>query len=203
MRLSRTHAKKQFEQGYPVQLRSSRSGYAPYGWNSAALRHFGLATFDEFEAAAQARLQDGGGSWHGAPPSRKTYDVAAGHIFRREPFKIGNLQGALLEQERDLLNVGDLPEKYELALRADLRDMPPVFIVWSYSTVIAWRRKNGHAWDDPDKGGVTVPPVRYSLTTTQHQHVVARALGLDGFMSSESAREGKGKTPYTKGWQSR
>jgi len=39
--------------------------------------------------------------------------------------------------------------------------------------------------------------VRYSITTTQHQHLAARALGLDGFLSSESAREGKGRTPYT------
>lgn len=186
MRISASHAKKLFVQGYPVRLVSTtRASFL--GYNSAAMRRYGHDTFESFEQASRERHDRGNfpAHWEKPGPSRQTSDEAMGHIFRREPFEIGNLSGTyafIAETTR-----GDLPEKYHASFDE------ACYAVWSYETPIGWVGP---------KGEIVVPPVSYSLTTTQHQHGVARALGLRGFMASESARTGKGKTPYThrEGW---
>ena len=196
-RIDRSTARKLFESGHPVRMVTDR-GYSRLGYNSAASRYFGADSFEKFEELG-ARHDGEGVNWERPGPSRQTRDEAAGHIFRRESFRIGNLSGEL---EPGRIEVGDLPEKYVDQLTADMRDIGIHYVVWSYQTVIAWVRRNGHSWGDVEGGGITIPPVRYSNTTTQHQHMVARALG-QRFTSTESARKGKGRTPYTESWQSR
>lgn len=56
---------------------------------------------------------------------------------------------------------GQLPEAHRLRLSADRADNGgPVYVVYSYSTPIAWYTT---AW------GWRVPDVRYSVTTSKHQ----------------------------------
>jgi hypothetical protein len=186
MRISTSHAKKLFVLGHPVRLIST-VGASLYGYNSAALRNYGHATFEEFEQASRARHEQGNfpTHWERPSPSRRTYDEAMGHVFRRESFEIGNLSATMAfvaEATR-----GDLPEKYHASFDEAM------YAVWSWETPIAWL--------DP-KGAVVIPSVRYSITTTQHQYQVARALGVDFLSGDESARIGKGKSPYgPRSWQ--
>lgn len=122
---------------------------------------------------------------------RRTHDEAAGHIFRREAFEIGNLSAEHFTRGRTY--PGDLPGQYVTDLQRDVSRHNEAYLVRSYETVIAWVLPGGT---------VIMPPVRYSQTTTQHQHLTARALGVSFSATDGSFREGKGKTPYTsrKGW---
>lgn len=63
--------------------------------------------------------------------------------------------------------VGALPDEYAARLAADIESCIGVYVVWSYGTVIAWSILNE----------VTVPNVRYSETTSHHQHMVMNARG--------------------------
>lgn len=179
--ITREEAEHRFNAGHAVGIRAVDSLTTPV-WQHVA---DGFSrTFDQF--ASQPR-------WWGEieteflmpGPRKETQVEAAGHIFRREPFEIGNISGT-----RHFLawaTRGDLPEKYRKQFdKAD-------YAVWSYETPIAWVER--------ESGLIVIPPVRYSNTTTQHQYLAARAFDVP-FRSTESAREGKGKTPYTprKGW---
>ncbi len=62
---------------------------------------------------------------------------------------------------------GHLPAPYLVRLLADLESAPAAFVVWSYGTVIGWT----------DAAGVAVPNVRYSETTSRHQHMTMLAAG--------------------------
>lgn len=76
---------------------------------------------------------------------------------------------------------GDLPAEYHAdVLRAD-------WIAYSYRTPIAWRVDG--VW--------TVAPVNYSLTTTQHQYEVARAVGVR--WAPPSSRISRKRSPYGPG----
>jgi hypothetical protein len=188
------YAREQFEKGYPVRFVRSRSGWSRWGWQSAAFSSPWL-TFDELKARetepsfGEVRVE---GHWETAAPSHQTQVEAAGHIFRREPFEIGHLSGTAFFDPGAAGIFGDLPEKYVQRFLADYEDGGVAYVVWSYETVVAWV---------VDDGRIAFPPVRYSNTTTQHQYLVARALRQE-FASTESARKGKGKTPYThrEGW---
>lgn len=168
---------------------------SPYVFVSAATGTWGMRTFEDVEGMIGARglrslTPDDLIYWERV--GRPTHDVAAGMIFRREPFEIGHLSGRFA-RVGNLSWLGDLPPEERVLLgQAARKHGTQLFIVWSYKTPIAW------AWpaDDSEEPNAYVPPVRYSNTTTQHQHLVARALGIEGFTSSKSARKGKGKSPY-------
>lgn len=98
---------------------------------------------------------------------------------------------------------GSLPHVHRCRLAGD----DPDYVILSYDTPIAW-----HA-----DGTWRVPNVRYSLTTTQHQWLIGDAIRLlpeviggtaaldapRGWYNGESARKGRGKSPYgprTGGW---
>lgn len=53
---------------------------------------------------------------------------------------------------------GVLPSSYV----DELKELAPVYVVYSYETPIAWATKNDEL--------LIVPDVRYSLTTSQHQY---------------------------------
>jgi hypothetical protein len=84
-------------------------------------------------------------------------------------------------------HTGSLPEPF----RAQLFYGRPDYVVFSYDTPIAWH--------DSVTGEWTVPAVRYSVTTTQHQYTVARALGIEWSSwapGTIAANKGHGKSPY-------
>lgn len=185
-----------FNRGFPVALRPvPKPGEKPSTpfYNSVALGNWGDRSFTTFRDNPR---------WWGDVPTewvrptvgRRTKDEAAGHIFRREPFEIGNISGTpyfdVWSQQ------GDLPAGWVSVLKHGNQDhggyAAIAYVVWSYETIVAWVYNDGH---------IVMPPVRYSNTTTQHQHLIARALGVP-FTTTESARKGKGKTPYTSrsGW---
>lgn len=175
MNITEHEARVLFDRGYPVRLVDNR-GEVVAAYTSIVTGY--ARTFEEFRdnalrwlAGTRRPVQ-----WQ-HDPRRSTHDEAAGHIMRREHFAIGNVSSPPAMRGR-----GDLPEKYldDLITKA-------AYIVYSYATPIAWVRTDG---------SICIPPVRYSNTTTQHQWMVARALGVS-FSTTESARKGKGRTPYT------
>lgn len=83
----------------------------------------------------------------------------------REAFSnaIGSLRGQWFD---DLpRSLGVLPDSY----RDELKELPPVYVVHSYATPIAWARRGDKL--------LTVPDVRYSLTTSLHQELCLRIPG--------------------------
>lgn len=88
----------------------------------------------------------------------------------------------------DCIRTGSLPADHRLQLLHDCRNGTgsedhTVYVVWSYDTPIMWVPSNGAKY---------VPSVRYSLTTTRHQAAITGGY----FSGSESARAGKGQSPY-------
>lgn len=77
-------------------------------------------------------------------------------IADRKPFNAGNLTGG------DFHSTGIMPSD----LARSVRDDAPDYVVYSYSTPIAWHGSRG--W--------IVPARKYSVTTSNHQGVVRRAL---------------------------
>jgi len=79
----------------------------------------------------------------------------------RAPFRHGNTAGSV-----SLDSFGQLPEPFRTEL-CDARDRGTLaYVVYSYATPIAWL----------DRGAWTVPGVRYSVTTTNHQSAVRMAI---------------------------
>ena len=197
--ITRAEARERFAKGYPTAV--TIDGAKPYIWGSAAgiswPRNFGAYEDEKRIAAAGKPLT----YWQRT--GKLTHDDVAGYIFRRETVQVGNItvDGARLG---NLGRLGDLPPQERVKLGQAARQYGTrLMIVWSYRTPIAW------AWpavgDEPR--GAYMPPVRYSLTTTQHQHLVADALGVDWSSWGEgtySAHEpgttkgprGGGHTPY-------
>lgn len=98
--------------------------------------------------------------------------------------------------------VGDMPRHYVAELLHELRRTTGttdavVFVSWSYQTVIGWHRVDADG--TPVNGTTVVPSVRYSQTTNGHQSAITGTQ----FAGAESARLGKGATPYTTSWQTR
>lgn len=82
-------------------------------------------------------------------------------IERNVPFREGrsNLTGSPYW----LTDAGELPEPY----RTEFRNSGADYVIRSYDTPIAWRRPDG-TW--------RIPPVTYSVTTSNHQRGVEYAL---------------------------
>ena len=201
--ITRAEARDLFNGGHLVSVTRRAHGsrpddLSPSSFHSAATRTWGLRTFEDVEGTVGARgitslTPDDLLYWQ--RKGKDTYDVAAGYIFRREPFEVGHVSGRFARMG-NLSWLGDLPPEERVKLGQAAREHgTQLFVVWSYGTPIAWawpaRGRSGEG-----EAGAYVPPVRYSNTTTQHQHLVARALGITGFSASKSAREGKGKSPY-------
>lgn len=99
----------------------------------------------------------------------------------------------------EILTTAALPPAHVSALLASLvgvsrnPNVDNVYVASSYDTPILWA-----AGLEPDSP-VTMPRVRYSATTTRHQEEVTGGT----FTSTESARDGRGSTPFGTGWQSR
>jgi hypothetical protein len=189
-RISRDHARRRFEEGYPVT--GKVLDICGMGYFSAATHKFGVKDWGdllrlEATEAERHRLSHLIGGWVQPSPSRQTQDEAAGHVFRREPFKIGSLSGSTGTYAG--WATGDLPQEYRgLVINAP-------YVVRSYETPIAWISNEGE---------IVIPSVRYSNTTTQHQRLVATALGQSFLFGEDgSVRKGRGKSPYGPGWQTR
>lgn len=98
---------------------------------------------------------------HGQTPDKISAAVSA-----LKPFKIGNVSGT-----RELNGTGRLPEQYAAELRQQDRDGNVVYVLYSYYTPMAWllRGEDGEeVWVQPN--------TKYSVSTTGHQNVFARAI---------------------------
>ena len=79
-------------------------------------------------------------------------------VARRDPFTGSNLRGG----SRGLGGFGLLP----LHWRGVYQEDDPDYVVWSYATPIVWHGRRG--W--------TIPPVKYSPTTSRQLSYVTRNL---------------------------
>lgn len=82
-----------------------------------------------------------------------------------------NSLAARFVQSRPYGGWGMLPQAEVEILERSL-ERGQVFVVWSYDTPIGWWA-NGAGWHMPD--------VKYSVTTTNHQNVLATAIANRGF----------------------
>lgn len=87
-------------------------------------------------------------------------------LAARQPF---TTHGALSATDRQSYRVGRLPQWWADRYRSDADAGRITYQVYSYSTPIAWVL---------DDGTVTMPQVRYSITTSRHQGLLY-ALDLD------------------------
>lgn len=85
-------------------------------------------------------------------------------IKGRQPFNAGAMSGKVTDPTAGPHSYGDLPDPY----RNELRYARPDFVVYSYSTPIGWHDATTDQWH--------VPEVRYSNTTTSHQHTLRMAV---------------------------
>lgn len=79
-----------------------------------------------------------------------------------KPFKIGNVSG-----QTYLGDTGKLPDEHAAMLRMNDRSGMVKYVLYSYSTPMAWMLEGGE-WVQPG--------VKYSVSTTNHQAVFARAI---------------------------
>lgn len=97
----------------------------------------------------------------------------------------------------EVITTGALPSVHVSALVRTLTDIARnpatnhAYVVSSFDTPIAW------ADSIEPTSTLHVPPVRYSSTTGKHQTNITGGY----FHGSESARSGRGKTPFGTGWQ--
>ena len=100
-------------------------------------------------------------------PQRRAPDF----IARRKAFRASALS-AIAGSVND---TGDLPGEWAERYREDA----PVYTVLSYSTPIAWVTSSGEA---------VLPGLRYSVTTSRHQHHAASGLGLSFYCIPDEGR---------------
>jgi imidazoleglycerol phosphate synthase glutamine amidotransferase subunit HisH len=102
---------------------------------------------------------------------KRALQAAADHhkVFRHETLS------ARFEQGRPYMGWGQLPAEHEEILEGDLEREGQVFVVRSYSTPIGWLSRDF---------GWRVPAVKYSVTTSNHQSVLATAIANPSFYSS-------------------
>jgi len=93
---------------------------------------------------------------------------AAEAIVAREAFQGNNFSGSPVNYTPS--NTGRLNKENADRLSAD----NPNYVVHSYGTPIAWHGDNG--WVVPDQ--------KHSVTTSNHQGIVRRALGLNDHFKS-------------------
>jgi hypothetical protein len=96
---------------------------------------------------------------------RTTVNYADTYIQALEPFHTGNPRGGLWgDDSSTVMHLGKLPEPY----RSQIYGSPGlVYVVYSYQTPIAWVTSDGKTH---------IPDVKYSVTTTKHQHITRKAL---------------------------
>lgn len=96
---------------------------------------------------------------------RTTVNYADTYIQALEPFHTGNPRGGLWgDDSSTVMHLGKLPEPY----RSQIYESPGlVYVVYSYQTPIAWVTSDGKTH---------IPDVKYSVTTTKHQHIARKAL---------------------------
>jgi hypothetical protein len=97
-------------------------------------------------------------------------------ISDRRPFRAGNMTGGFVTVG-SASRLGDLPPEWRAIWKDSLHR--GMYVVWSYDTPIAWtagpdtpdehlaEQWAGHR----DETRVVMPFLRYSLTTTKHQHL--------------------------------
>jgi hypothetical protein len=90
------------------------------------------------------------------------------------PFRHETLRGEWV-QDREFIRWGQLPAVYMAMLSDEIAVNGRAFVIFSYSTPIAWRTAQ------PMIREWFVPDVRYSVTTTNHQNVVRTAADNPGF----------------------
>lgn len=84
-----------------------------------------------------------------------------------QPFKThGALRGLEHDPSRSVNLVGKLADRY-LASNGQLSTREVDYLVYSYETPIAWHT---------DRSGWLVPAGKYSITTTDHQHLISLAV---------------------------
>jgi len=83
-------------------------------------------------------------------------------VKKLRPFRIGNVSG-----QTYLSGTGQLPEEYAAMLRVNDRSGMVKYVLYSYSTPVAWLLEGGE-WVQPQ--------VRYSASTLGHQSVFASAI---------------------------
>ena len=137
-----------------------------------------------------------------------TNDHALGYIIVRKSFR--NRAGSLSAEWTTYPSRGSAPQEVRDALLTATRNnTEAVYVVYSYATPIAWARE--------DDNLLTVPAMRYSATTSQHQSMCLGGrpsvpndyneayvtTGRNVQMGDPGAvRKGLGKTPFTArgGW---
>lgn len=91
---------------------------------------------------------------HGKTPGKIRAAVKA-----LKPFRIGNVSGTT-----EISGYGRLPEEHAKTLREYVRDGRVIYVLYSYSTPMAW------AISHPDGSETWFEPnVKYSVTTSGHQ----------------------------------
>lgn len=115
----------------------------------------------------------------------RTISQAQAEDLMRElvPFDASHLHGREGHASR-----GDLPDEWAETYYSS----PVVYTVLSYETPIAWVLESGE---------VVMPPVRYSITTTQHQSAAQCGLtGRVGYFRTEERAVPVGHYGPRKGW---
>ena len=93
----------------------------------------------------------------------RTSNAKAGDLIAdRVGFTGNNLYGVVTPYDSDDYEYGQLPQQFRDQMHLDRPD----FIVYSYSTPIAWHSNSG--W--------FMPNCKYSVTTSKHQNYVRRAV---------------------------
>jgi hypothetical protein len=101
-------------------------------------------------------------------------------------FSRGNLYSGWFNSWSDVPK-GKLPLEYH---NPSFREGLPVYVVLSYETPIAWTFRVHEAtiaWTfsvDAQHGAWTIPDIRYSQTTTNHQAIVRTAIENPGFFNN-------------------
>ncbi len=93
-------------------------------------------------------------------------------------FTQGNVKG---RRETYVTDMGRLPEAYRELMRQHFEKFGCLYVVYSYDTPIAWYPLPHPKQHLDDECEWTVPPVKYSVTTTQHQRVVVMEIHNPGF----------------------
>jgi hypothetical protein len=93
----------------------------------------------------------------------RTSNTKAGDLIAsRVGFTGNNLYGVVTSLDDPVYDFGALPQEFRDQMQLDRPD----FIVYSYSTPIAWHSYSG--W--------FMPNCKYSVTTSKHQNYVRRAV---------------------------
>lgn len=94
---------------------------------------------------------------------RTSQNIIRDNVLARSEFRRGNVSGKQYDNWSDV-HIGWMPPEH---VPTDTNG--PFYVVKSYETPIAWYHND--MW--------TVPDVKYSATTTNHQHTVRMAIRTD------------------------